>query len=222
MLTVNHMTIFKMTNTRFRPSWQTALTNGFAIGGMLLVGWTNSGVVQSQPIADDTLGNERFVVVPLESNTPGERIEGGARRGDNLFHNFQQFNVDIGRGVYFNDPGVNNIITRVSGGTRSQIDGVLGVLGNANLFLINPNGIIFGANARLDVGGSFTATTADAMKFNNQGTFSATNPTTVPLLTVQPSAFVFNQINPAPIANNSIASAETNPSGLPEFGLRVP
>ncbi len=187
----------------------------------MLLGWT-SWAAQSQPIADDTLGSDRSIVVPLDSNTPGDRIEGGARRGDNLFHSLQQLNVDTGRSVYFSDPGVNNIITRVTGGTNSQIDGVLGVLGNANLFLINPSGIIFGANARLDVGGAFTATTANAIEFNNQGDFSATNPTAVPLLTVQPSAFLFNQLNPAPIANNSIVSAEGNRSGLAGFGLRVP
>jgi filamentous hemagglutinin family protein len=222
MLAVNYMTISERKTTMPCPSWYTALTNGIVISGILLVGWTNFGAAQSQPIADDTLGSERSTVVPLGSNTPGDRIEGGARRGDNLFHSLQQLNVDAGRSVYFNDPGVNNIITRVTGGTSSQIDGVLGVLGNGNLFLINPNGIIFGANASLDVGGSFTATTADAIKFNNQGNFSATNPTAVPLLTVQPSAFAFNQINPAPITNNSIAAPQLNPSGLPGSGLRVP
>jgi filamentous hemagglutinin family protein len=205
-----------------RPSWLIALTNGI-ITSSILLGGINWEAAQSQPIADDTLGNERSVVVPLESNTPGDRIDGGARRGDNLFHSLQQLNIAPGRSVYFSDPGVNNIITRVTGGTSSQIDGTLGVQGgNANLFLINPSGIIFGANASLNVNGSFTATTADAIAFNNQGSFSATNPTAVPLLTVQPSAFGFNQINPAPITNNSIASGEPNPSGLSGFGLRVP
>ncbi len=201
-------------------NWQTALVNGIAVSGMLL-GWT-SWAAQSKPVADNTLGNENSIVVPVDSNTPGDRIDGGARRGDNLFHSFQQFNVDAGQSAYFSDPGVNNIITRVTGGTSSQIDGVLGVIGNANLFLINPSGIIFGANASLDVGGAFTATTANAIAFNNQGNFSATNPTAVPLLTVQPSAFLFNQINSAPIANNSIVSVEGDPSGLLGFGLRVP
>ncbi|KJH69459.1 hypothetical protein UH38_23885, partial [Aliterella atlantica CENA595] len=82
------------------------------ISGILLGGWANWGAAQSQPVADDTLGNERSVVVPLGASTPGDRIDGGARRGDNLFHSLQQLNVDPGRGVYFSDPGVNNIITR--------------------------------------------------------------------------------------------------------------
>ncbi|KJH69474.1 filamentous hemagglutinin N-terminal domain-containing protein, partial [Aliterella atlantica] len=209
-----------MTNIRC-PSWK-ILTSG-TIVSCLLLGWTNRVAAQNRPIADDTLGNERSTVVPLGGDTQGDRINGGARRGDNLFHSFQQFGVDVGRSVYFIDPGVNNIITRVTGGNSSQIDGTLGVLGGrANLFLINPSGIIFGANARLDLGGSFTATTASAIEFNNQGNFSATNPTAPPLLTVQPSAFLFNQLNPAPIANNSVLPTQTNPSGLPGFGLQVP
>ncbi|KJH71578.1 two-partner secretion domain-containing protein [Aliterella atlantica] len=203
-----------------RLSWQLALTSGIIVGRMLL-GWTSWAAAQSRPIADDTLGNERSVVVPLDSSLPGDRIEGGARRGDNLFHSLQQLNVDPGRSVYFSDPGVDNIITRVTGGTSSQIDGILGVSGNANLFLINPSGIIFGANARLDVSGSFTATTADALEFGERGDFSATNPTAPPLLTVQPSAFLFNQINPAPIASNSKIELGDNPSGATGFGLRV-
>jgi large exoprotein involved in heme utilization and adhesion len=89
------------------------------------------------------------------------------------------------------------------------------------LFLINPNGIVFGRNARLDVCGSFLATTADAVRFGAQGFFSATDPT-VPLLTVQPSALLFNQLNPAPIANRSRTTAVSNLSGVTGFGLQVP
>lgn len=83
----------------------------------------------------------------------------------------------------------------------SNILGTLGVLGNANLFLINPNGIIFGQNANLDVRGSFVATTANAIGFGNQGFFSASAATAPQLLTVNPSAFFFNQIAAASITN---------------------
>lgn len=115
----------------------------------------------------------------------GERIDGGAVRGANLFHSFTEFNINDGQQVYFSNPaGVENILTRVTGSNRSDILGTLGVLGNANLFLINPNGIIFGANARLDIAGSFVASTADSLVFNNGFSFSATNPQTPPLLTV--------------------------------------
>ena len=203
--------------------WQVRLVNGLVIGGMLL-GWTHSALAQRRPIADETLGSEGSIVTPQDDirGVPGDRIEGGAQRGNNLFHSFREFNVDAGRAVYFADPGVQNILGRVTGGNQSEILGRLGVLGNANLFLINPSGIVFGDNARLDVGGSFVATTADAMQFGEQGFFSATDPAAAPLLTVQPSAFLFNRLNPAPIANNSSAPAAENPSGLPEFGLKVP
>lgn len=99
----------------------------------------------------------------------------------------------------------------------------MGVLGTANLFLLNPNGIIFGENASLDVNGSFVATTANAVQFGSQGVFSATSPETPSLLTVNPSALLFNQINQnAAIVNNSQAPAGKDPGGIDIFGLRVP
>ncbi|MGK7953307.1 MAG: filamentous hemagglutinin N-terminal domain-containing protein [Xenococcaceae cyanobacterium] len=149
-------------------------------------------------------------------------MDNGAVRGTNLFHSFTEFNVGEGRGVFFDAPGnIQNILTRVTGKNLSNIMGTLGVLGEANLFLINPNGIIFGQNARLDVNGSFVATTANALQFGQQGFFSATNPETPTLLTVQPSALFFNQLNSGVITNNSIASAGKDPIGNDISGLRV-
>jgi filamentous hemagglutinin family protein len=197
------------------------LMNGMILIGMMM-GWSYSAVAQRRPIADETLGNERSRVVPIGSDPLGDRIEGGAQRGANLFHSFQEFQVDEGRSVYFSDPGVENIFSRVTGGVESQILGVLGVRGNANLFLINPSGIIFGRNAQLDLRGSFTATTANAVQFGERGFFTTVDPTSPSLLTVQPSAFLFNQLNPAAIVNNSTVPAAATPSGIPEFGLRVP
>ncbi len=193
--------------------------------GSIVFLWAGATAVQSRPVADDTLGNERTIVTP-EANIrglPGDRIQGGARRGNNLFHSFRDFQVDAGRSVYFVDPGVNNILARVTGGTRSDILGTLGVLGgNANLFLINPSGILFGQNARLDVGGSFVATTANAIGFGNQGFFDVADPAAPPLLTVQPSAFLFSQINPGAIENQSRASLGDDGLGNEVFGLLVP
>ncbi|KAM3099714.1 filamentous hemagglutinin N-terminal domain-containing protein [Phormidesmis sp. 146-12] len=163
------------------------LVSWLVMGGILFV-LPTSAVAQLAPIADDTLGNERSIVSPDQviRNLPSNQIDGGARRGSNLFHSFRDFNVDGGRGVYFTNPaGVANILTRVTGGNSSQILGTLGVLGNANLFLINPNGILFGPNARLDFrGGSFLASTANSILFNNSFAFSATDPQAPPLLTV--------------------------------------
>ena len=114
---------------------------------------------------------------------PSDVVEGGTIRNDILFHSFQDFNIEAGRGVYFANPAdIRNILSRVTGGNGSNIDGTLGVLGNANFFLINPNGIVFGPNARLDVAGAFTASTADAFKFADGQAFSATDPQAPPLL----------------------------------------
>ncbi|QIR41337.1 filamentous hemagglutinin N-terminal domain-containing protein [Tolypothrix sp. PCC 7910] len=181
----------------------------------------------SQINPDNTLGAESSRVTPnvLINGANADRIDGGAVRGSNLFHSFTQFNINDGQRVYFGNPaGVQNILTRVTGGQASNILGTLGVDGIANLFLINPNGILFGKNGSLDVRGSFVGTTANAVQFGNQGIFSATNPQAAPLLTINPSALLFNQINPnAAIQNNSIAPAGIDPTGFFDvLGLRVP
>ncbi|MBD2776911.1 beta strand repeat-containing protein [Iningainema tapete] len=186
--------------------------------------YVSPALAQSNIVPDNTLGAESSVVIPNAFGLPLEVITGGAVRGANLFHSFQEFNVDAGRSVYFNaDTGIQNILARVTGTNRSEIFGTLGTIGNAaNLFLINPNGIIFGPNASLDVRGSFVASTANAIKFGEQEFFSATNPTSnAPLLTVNPSALFFNQIA-APIQNNSLAPAGIDPAGFQAVGLRVP
>ncbi|MEH2194957.1 MAG: filamentous hemagglutinin N-terminal domain-containing protein [Nostoc sp.] len=148
-------------------------------------------------------------------------IGGGLQRGSNLFHSFSQFNVDAGATVLFLDPGVRNILTRVTGNAPSNILGTLGVSGgNANLFLINPNGIIFGENAKLQVGGSFVGTTANAIQFGNQGFFRA-SASEVPLLTVNPSALFYQSANGA-IQNKSSVLVGKDSTGLDVYGLRVP
>jgi filamentous hemagglutinin family protein len=176
--------------------------------------------VPSNIIPDNTLGNQRSIV---ERTNTLESIRGGAQSGQNLFHSFSEFNVGDGQRVYFANPtGVQNILTRVTGTSASNIFGTLGVDGNANLFLINPNGILFGTNAQLDVRGSFVGTTANGIGFGTQGVFNATNPDAPPLLTVNPSAFLFNQINPGKITTRSIVPIELNTNQYFIAGLRVP
>ncbi len=136
---------------------------------------------EAQINPDNTLGPDQSRPI---AESDRMLIKGGARRGHNLFHSFRDFNVGEGQSVYFNNPdGVERIFSRVTGRQRSNILGTLGVLGNADLFLVNPNGILFGPNARLDLRGSFLATTADRILFDDYR-FSATNPTAPPLLTV--------------------------------------
>jgi filamentous hemagglutinin family protein len=147
----------------------------------------SQGRAFAQLTPDTTLGSESSVVTPgiLINNQPADRIDGGVSRGANLFHSFWEFNLNAGQRVYFASPtGIENIITRVSGPNPSSILGTLGVNGSANLFLINPNGILFGPNARLDVRGSFFASTASSVVLADGNQFSATTPQNPSLLTV--------------------------------------
>ncbi len=144
---------------------------------------------QAQIIPDTTLGAENSRLTP-NVNVPSlpssvDLIEGGAQRGRNLFHSFLEFNVNNGQRVYFANPtGIDTIFSRVTGSNLSNILGTLGVNGSASLFLLNPNGIIFGPNARLDINGSFLATTANSVQFPGGTEFSATNPQAPSLLTI--------------------------------------
>jgi filamentous hemagglutinin family protein len=163
-------------------AWRSLLFNSFVVSGILIFKCDRAF---SQIAPDNTLGDESSVVNPRDANS--ESIDGGAIRGQNLFHSFQEFNVDADRGVYFANPeAVTNIFSRVTGNDVSNILGTLGVDGAANLFLINPNGIIFGEGASLDVGGSFAATTASGIEFGEQGSFNAINPQIPQLLTINP------------------------------------
>lgn len=177
-----------------RSDWccKLRLISSLAIGGAIISTFFGNCAF-AQPTPDTTLGAESSVVTPTTINGfPSDQIDGGARRGVNLFHSFQEFNIGEGQGVYFSNPtGIQNILSRVTGANRSNILGTLGVLGDANLFLINPQGIIFGRNASLDVRGSFVATTANAVRLGDTGLFSASEPATSNLLTVDPSALFF-------------------------------
>jgi filamentous hemagglutinin family protein len=164
--------------------WALGLGTSLVLGGLVLFG---GDYAKAQITPDDTLGNEASVVKPnvdIKGRT-SDQIEGGATRGAYLFHSFLEFNVGEGRGAYFANPdGIQNILSRVTGTNPSNIQGTLGVNGSANLFLLNPNGIIFGPNARLDIPGSFVASTANSLELGNGEKFSATNPEAPPLLTI--------------------------------------
>jgi filamentous hemagglutinin family protein len=130
-------------------------------------------------------------------------IMGGTLRGSNLFHSFNRFDVGTGDTASFTSmrTGIENILSRVTGGQQSIIDGRLqSTIPGANLFLLNPAGVIFGSNASLDVSGSFHVSTADVLRLTDGKLFNTTpGPQDQLLTTAPPAAFGFLQENPAAI-----------------------
>ncbi|MFN6571888.1 S-layer family protein [Dendronalium sp. ChiSLP03b] len=176
--------------------------------------FTTSQVV-AQIIPDNTLTNNS-VAPPNCSNC---EITGGTTVGNNLFHSFEQFSVPIDGTAYFNNStNIENIISRVTGKSVSIINGLIRTNDAANLFLINPNGIIFGPNASLNIGGSFIASTANKLKFADGIEFLATANQVSPLLTISaPIGLGFGEV-PGKILNQ----ANTLDAFENLVGLQVP
>ena len=173
----------------------------------------------AQIVPDNTLPTPSSV----ETGCTVCTIEGGTLQGDNLFHSFREFSVSEGGEAIFNNlDSIEHIFSRVTGDSMSNIDGFIRANGTANVFLLNPNGIIFGPNAQLDIGGSFVSSTANAIQFGDQAFYSASDPASSSLLTIDPSAFFFTGHSTGSIENQSTAPAGMDSLAVPLRGLRVP
>lgn len=187
-----------------------------ATGGSLLLVLALGGVAggagaQVSPIAvDDTFGSPGDVV-PVGNDFPiGDGL--GEYRGNNLFHSFARFGVPDGMSATFSATlgAPQNVFGRVTGGAPSTVHGTIrSTIPGANLYLFNPAGIAFGQNAKIDVMGSFTASTADYVRFREMAGLGDTLwptgaadalPGNLLRLAGTPSAFGFLSEAPAPIS----------------------
>jgi filamentous hemagglutinin family protein len=153
-------------------------------------------ITYAEIITDSTLGQSRHLSGP-SYQIPAEL---GQQHGGNLFHSFVQFNLNNDESATFSGPNtVQNIISRVTGPNPSVIQGTLGAtIPQADLYFLNPNGLIFGPKAKLDVQGAFYGTTAHYLKLGDNGRFDARHPENT-VLTVAPiTAFGFLE-NATPI-----------------------
>jgi filamentous hemagglutinin family protein len=170
------------------------LSSGLLLGVLLTSGQAQ---VTTTITPDGTLGT-----TVTQSGTVHD-ITGGTRPGNgpNLFHSFNRFSVGTNDTARFSGPtGIVNILNRVTGGQQSVIDGRLqSTIPGANLYLLNPSGILFGPNASLDISGAFHVSTADFLRFTDGATFSANVGQNSTLTVAPPSAFGFLNSQPAPI-----------------------
>ncbi|MFP5268996.1 two-partner secretion domain-containing protein [Coleofasciculus sp.] len=173
-------------------------------------------LVQAQITPDGTLSTN-----VKTSDQLNFTITGDSKVGGNLFHSFDQFSIPTnGSAIFNNGLDIQNIINRVTGGSISNIDGLIRANGTANVFILNPNGIIFGSNAALDIGGSFIASTAHSLKFDDGIEFSARDRSTSPRLTMSiPVGLQFGNsvgsiINRSQASPNGATNALAEPAGL--------
>src|SRR5262249_37878530 len=114
---------------------------------------------------------------------------------------FDRLSVGTGDTASFTGPtGIANILSRVTGGQRADINGTLrSEIPGAHFFLLNPSGVLFGSNARLDISGSFHVSTADFLRFADGATFSVHVGEKSTLTMAAPAAFGFLGPTPAPV-----------------------
>ena len=170
----------------------------------------------SQVIPDRNLDTDLQTQVLESANGRTIEITGGETRGSNLFHSFETFNIGSNQAATFQQSSsIENILSRVVGAQPSNIFGTLGVSGEASLWLINPNGIVFGENARLNISGDFYATTGSAVTLG-ESVFSATDSEQSQLLAVMPETALMQHltVDSGDITINSLSFGRNANSGL--------
>ncbi len=164
-----------------------------------------SAASHAEITTDGTLGPS------LELSGPDFEIgaELGQQYGNNLFHSFQDFNIHQGESATFSGPeSVNNVISRVTGGNPSEINGTLrSTLPQADIYLVNPAGMVFGEHAQLDVPGGFHASAADSVKFSDGAEFHASPSQNSTFTSATPAAFGFTDA-PVKVESGKLAVAE--------------
>ncbi len=211
-----------MSTTGYAYAFLSTFTIGFLSSVVLpaILLWSRCAIAQ---VTSD--GTKNTIVNQSGNNFT---ILNGIEKGNNLFHSFNNFSVPTGGSARFdliNTPNISTIFSRVTGGSVSNIDGLIQTINSNNpvsLLLINPSGIIFGANAQLNIGGSFIGTTANSIKFADGVEFSAINSQTAPLLSINVPLGLQMGSNPAPInvqgtghtltVSNNVASINRTPS----------
>ncbi|MDR4505444.1 MAG: filamentous hemagglutinin N-terminal domain-containing protein [Candidatus Scalindua sp.] len=139
-------------------------------------------------------------------------ITDGTHKGSNLFHSFSKFDVPAGEAAKFIDVygDVNNIISRVTGPEISKIDGRIESPAMANLFFLNPNGVVFGPEASLNINGSFHVSTANYLRFGDGAKFYADFSHNSTLTVANPAAFGFFNNNPSDIGTIQVNGSTLN------------
>jgi CHAT domain-containing protein len=173
--------------------------------------FTLTAIIANPLLAKAQIAVDGSTATEVKGNTIAP-VDKGTTNGGNLYHSFDKFNVP-NSGVIFNTGNssvdgtkVNNIINRVTGDTPSSILGTIesrSAFPNANLYLLNPNGVVFSPNARLDIGGSFHVTTGTSLGFDqnqkfsvdkNSLSFPSGDPKNIQFAIAQPAAII-NQGN---------------------------
>lgn len=201
------------------PSW-TALSPGHFLMLAALLGAGAPPLAHAQVVTDGTLG----AAVTLSGPAHAIGAELGRQVGGNLFHSFSQFNLAHGASATFSGPGtVTNVISRVTGGAVSNIDGrIATTIGGANFFFLNPAGIVFGPNATLDVGGAAHFSTGNHLNFADGAVFSASHPAASTLTVAPPADFGFLGHGAAiGLQGTALASAPGKSLGLSAGDIRL-